>query len=314
MSRVCVVTDAGADVDKRVAEAWARVEASLRTILPASLYQLEPPAEVQAIDAVEAALGVVLPRDFRASLRIHNGTKWIFSTDGRRQPSPIPLNYLYDTNGIVEATRMWRDNYHPEPNWDDPRVWAYLVDDGNNLFLNGPVRPIVGSPGAVLVGDMNGDVQWLLDFDPAPGGTPGQVVRVDVELSTWDVLAPSWTQLLVRYAEDLELFATAPDRSTLEIDQDCGPACEWGGSTPSDSWGVRPAWLLHVQARDPYPYHRAEIEANGMQWRNERNERCTLDGEHKPHVFRSMDRHNPCGGGQTSVDKDADRRRWDHPY
>jgi hypothetical protein len=51
-----------------------------------------------------------------------------------------------------------------------------------------------------------------------------------------------------------------------------------------------------------------------MQWRNERNERCTLDGEHKPHVFRSMDRHHPCGGGQTSVDKEADRRRWDYPY
>jgi hypothetical protein len=27
------------------------------------------------------------------------------------------------------------------------------------LWLNGPVRPIIGSPGAVVVGDMNGDVQ-----------------------------------------------------------------------------------------------------------------------------------------------------------
>lgn len=49
-----------------------------------------------------------------------------------------------------------------------------------------------------------------------------------------------------------------------------------------------------------------------MQWHNERNQRCTLEGEHKPHVFGSMDRHNPCGGGQTRVDRDADRRRWDH--
>lgn len=116
------------------------------------------------------------------------------------------------------------------------------------------------------------------------------MVRVDVECASWDVLAPSWTQLLVRYAEDLELFAADPDNSTLEID-DLGPAREWGGSTPSDPLGVRPAWLLDVHARDPYPYHRAEIEAHAMQWRNERNER---------------------GGGQASVDKDADRRRWDH--
>src|SRR5262245_6981962 len=103
----------------------------------------------------------------------------------------------YDTNLIIERTRMWRDGYHPKPNWDDPQVWAYMVDR-EMFWLNGPVRPVIGSPGTVVVGDANGDVHWLLDFDPAPGGRPGQVVRVDVELASWDVLAPSWTQLLVR--------------------------------------------------------------------------------------------------------------------
>ncbi|MEU5910209.1 SMI1/KNR4 family protein [Micromonospora sp. NPDC047527] len=245
------MTDTGAGVDKGVTEAWTRIEAGLSSVLPASVRQLKAPAPVQAVDALEAALAVPLPRDFRASLRIHNGTKWGYDS-GQLQPSPVPLDYLYDTNEIIEMTRMWRDNYHPEPEWDDPQVWAYLVDQGEHLCLNGPVRPIIGSPGAVVVGDMNGDVQWLLDFDPAPGGTPGQVVRVDVECATWDVLAPSWTQLLVRYAEDLELFAADPDNSPLEIDHFAGPACEWG-STPSDSWGVRPAWLQNVQARSPYP-------------------------------------------------------------
>lgn len=216
------------------------------------------------------------------------------------------------TDLIIERTRMWRASYDPEPNWDDPEVWAYLVDR-EMLWLNGPVRPIIGSPGTVAVGDTNGDIQWLLDFDPAPGGTPGQVIRVDVECSTWDVLAPSWTLLLVRYAEDLEQFATDPDHAALKIDE-LGPGCEWGGSTLSEPWGVRPAWLLDVHARDPYPYHRARCEASVMQWRDERNQRCTIDGMHNPHVFHSMDTLHPCGGGQTSVDKEADRRRWDHPY
>jgi len=126
------------------------------------------------------------------------------------------------------------------------------------ICLYGPVRPIVGSAGAVLVGDMNGDVHWFLDLDPAPGGRPGQVVRVDVECSSWVVLAASWTDLLVRYAEDLELHAASPDSSPLEIDQDHGPACEWG-STPTDSWTTRPAWLRDVQALNPYPWEaRAE--------------------------------------------------------
>ncbi|TYB92188.1 hypothetical protein FXF53_28960 [Micromonospora sp. WP24] len=245
MSRLRVVTRMGAD--ERVREAWMRVEGGLGRVLPASLPQLAAPAEVPAIDAVEVALAVSLPEDFRASLRIHDGTGWPDPGSGR--PSPVPLDYLYDTDQIIKATRMWRDNYHPEPDWDDPQVWAHLVDE-EQLFLNGPVRPVVGSPGAVVVGDLNGDVHWLLDLDPAPGGTPGQVVRVDIECASWDVLAPSWTQLLVRYAEDLELFATDPDASSLTIDQHVGPACEWG--TSPDLGGTRPAWLRDVQARDPH--------------------------------------------------------------
>jgi len=308
--RVQVVTDVGADVDERVTEAWSRVEAGLRRVLPASLQQLNSPATIAAIDAAEAALGVPLPPDFRASLCIHNGTDAGPALPSPA-PSPVPLECLYDTNLIIERTRMWRNGGERDPNWDDPQVWAYMVDQGM-LSVHGPVLPMIGSPGTVVVGDMNGDVWWLLDVDPAPGGLPGQVVRVDVECASWDVLAPSWTELLFRYAVDLELFAADPDSSTLQID-DRGPACEWSGGRSSASPGARPAWLLDVQARDPYPDHRAECEATAMQWRNERNERCLLDGEHKPHVFRLMDRHNPCGGGQTGVDKDADRRRWDHP-
>lgn len=233
--------------EARVAEAWARIEAGLSSVLPGSPRQLAAPAEVPAIDAVEAALAVSLPQDFRVSLGIHNGTRWI--RPGSGQPSPVPLNHLYDTEQIIEATRMWRENHAPDAVFDDPRVWAHLVDS-EMICLNGPVRPIVGSTGAVVVGDMNGDVHWLLDLDPAPGGTPGQVVRVDVECSSWDVLAPSWTRLLVRYADDLELMTVDPANSPLAIDQGLGPACEWG--TVPDHWGTRPAWLRDVQPRDPY--------------------------------------------------------------
>jgi cell wall assembly regulator SMI1 len=231
------------EFDESVEAAWARVEAGLGRVLPGSLTQLAAPADAAAIDAVEAALGVTLPPDFRGSLGIHNGTAW----DG---PSPVPLDYLYDTDGLVEMTRMWRDNYAADPVFDDPRVWAHLVDRGE-LGLNGPVRPIVGAADAVVVGDMNGDVWWFLDLDPPPGGTPGQVVRVDVECASWDVLAPSWTRLLGRYADDLELLATDPDSSGLMIEDRLGPACEWG-STPTDAWRTRPPWLRDVPALDPH--------------------------------------------------------------
>ncbi|MGH3657614.1 MAG: SMI1/KNR4 family protein [Micromonosporaceae bacterium] len=95
------MAETGTYADERVADAWARIDAGLGRVLPASLRQLAAPAEVEAIDAVEAALAVVLPQDFRASLRIHNGTRGIFSGSG--QPSPVPLDCLYDTHQIVEA-------------------------------------------------------------------------------------------------------------------------------------------------------------------------------------------------------------------
>jgi cell wall assembly regulator SMI1 len=225
-----------------VAAVWASIEAGLRRVLPDSLRLLAPPAGEPAIDAVQAALGIALPPDFRESLRVHNGTGW-----GR--PTPVPLDRLYDTDGIVEATRMWRDNDSSDATVDNPEAWAYLVDT-NHLSLTGPVRPIVGGPGRVMVGDMNGDVHWYLDFDPAPGGTPGQVVRVDIECGQWDVLAPSWRELLLRYADDLDSYAADPHSSALDIDLGAGPACEWGLAPGTDA--VRPGWLRGVRPRDPY--------------------------------------------------------------
>jgi hypothetical protein len=94
MSRVCVVTDTGADVDKRAAEAWALVEVGLSRVLTASLRQLSAPAAVQAIDAVEAALAVPLPQDFpRQSPHSQ-----------RNRPRPDTAGMPYDTSLIIERT------------------------------------------------------------------------------------------------------------------------------------------------------------------------------------------------------------------
>ncbi|NUR73398.1 MAG: SMI1/KNR4 family protein [Hamadaea sp.] len=229
------------DLDRAAAEAWTRVEYALFRVLPAAVPMLRPPATDAAIDAVAAELGLALPADFRASLRVHDGTGY--------QPSAVPLDNLYSTEEIVEATGMWRDNSDDDPLWTDPGVLAYLIDKGE-LRASGPVRPTLSAENRVVVGTMNGDVWWLLDLDPPAGGTPGQVVRVDPECGTWDVLAPSWTDLLHRYADDLERFAADPATSALKINEEVGPACEWGERP--EATGVRPEWLRHVPARNPY--------------------------------------------------------------
>ena len=51
---------------------------------------------------------------------------------------------------------------------------------------------------------MNGRVLWMLDFAPPAGGTPGQVIRVDVECLDWQVVAPSFGVFLEGYVDALE--------------------------------------------------------------------------------------------------------------
>lgn len=237
-----------AETDQRsfedVESAWARVEAALRRVLPDSLPLLAGPAAASEIDAIEAALEVVLPPDFRASLGIHNGSNF-------GGPAPVPLDHLFSAGEIVEMTQAWDSD--DDPDLDSPPVMACLIDEGM-IHVSGPVRPTSSLGSRVVVGTMNGDVNWFIDLDPPEGGTPGQVVRLDVECCQWDVLAPSWTVLLVRYAEDLERFADDPERSSLKIDEGSGPACEWG-IDPVDN-PPRPAWLRDVQARRPSTWTR----------------------------------------------------------
>ena len=71
--------------------------AALRRVLPDSLPLLAGPAEASEIDAIEVALGVTLAPDFRASLRIHNGSNY-------GNPTPVPLEYLF------QHRRYRRDN------------------------------------------------------------------------------------------------------------------------------------------------------------------------------------------------------------
>ncbi|MEU8241190.1 SMI1/KNR4 family protein [Actinoplanes missouriensis] len=219
----------------QVRAAWERIETGLLRVLPESVSRLEEPADDAAIDIVQAELGLALPADFRASLLIHNGTSW-------GMPQPLPMDQLYSAEEIVEATQMWRDNADDDSDFHDPGKLAYYIDHGM-LRVDGPVHRLMGGEGRIVVATMNGDVWWLLDLDPAPGGTPGQVIRVDIECAEWDVLAPSWTELLLRYARDLERFP----ESELSIEPDLGPACEWG-----QGGSERPAWLAGVSPVDPY--------------------------------------------------------------
>lgn len=107
------------------------------------------------------------------------------------------------------------------------------VEDGI-IFVQGPVKPRFGSRAWIPFSTLDGHVQRYIDFEPAPGGTEGQVIETDPESCTYRVLAPSFADFLEGYADSLE-------RGEFEIDADGIRSPEAGAPDPT-GWGV-PSYL-----------------------------------------------------------------------
>lgn len=151
--------------DGSVAASWARIESWLDAHAPGTRATLNPPADLTALDTVEAAIGRRLPPDVAASLRCHDGvgldehTKgWFMLLDGY-----IPLSAA----GIVDQWRMLGESLSRlgddmVGHWWHP-LWlpVGLHNTGDTLFVD--QRPGTGHD---AVGD-------LLTHDSAEVGTWG---------------------------------------------------------------------------------------------------------------------------------------------
>jgi|GEM_PF-3930025 len=76
--------------------------------------------------------------------------------------------------------------------------------DANIATIRGPVRPYWFGPLRVPFAHRNGEVLWVIDLDPGPGGDVGQVIYDDAECVHLEVLASSIGELLAQYASELE--------------------------------------------------------------------------------------------------------------
>ena len=172
---------------------WARLESWARNNAPEILSELNDGATSNDIEALESVLDVTLPPAFKASLAIHNG-----EDDG------WPCRVFAEHGAYLSTTRIaeeWRDRQkhagevESEPGEDAP-------DDV--ISVDGPVQAKLFLPGWVPFLECNGDVFWAMDFSPAPGGTPGQIIEVDWEGCSWSVIADSFTEFFEDYVADLE--------------------------------------------------------------------------------------------------------------
>lgn len=166
-------------------DAWQRIEAWLSVNAPRVHKGLGEPASEQSIVAVERELGFALPAEYRASLQIHDGErKDVGAIRGWR------LNSLRD---LIEEYRMMSQVLRSES-------FSKYADERNELGL----RPGYWHPRWIPIASDRSANHYLMDLDPAPEGTLGQIFVFDHEQGPEQLEARSIGEWLLRYAEALE--------------------------------------------------------------------------------------------------------------
>jgi len=193
-----------------VATSWRTIEAVLWENAHSVYRALRKPATAAQFARLTKTVPAKLPRDFVQSLKTHDGLR----------DSYLGLNRLFDYNALLPISAIlaeYRMMCDLQAEYDFPGRHA---DDDKRVRNDARWRP-----GWVPLLDADGD-KFVLDLDPAPGGSVGQVF-------TWsnagsppiEVLAPSFGEWLAGLAETLEKrrfrldefggiwLGTAPDAS-----------------------------------------------------------------------------------------------------
>lgn len=162
------------------------------TVAPETVGNLNPPAGPDQIaKLIETVPGA--PTALVALLEIHNGEQsisWI---------SVLP-------NGMqlmdVESILQFRE-YQTSTTDDFIENVDELVADHVMDRPVGPVKAVFSYSRRVPFAQLNGDVIWYLDLDPALGGKVGQVVEEDAESMRLRVIADSLDDLFEKYSRDI---------------------------------------------------------------------------------------------------------------
>ncbi len=225
-------------MNARVSAAWDRIERWLETNAPSALKHLGGPATPRDLEKLEATVGFPLPDEVKDIYSIHNGESGEGSGMLGDWDAFLPLLL------VLANWRLYVDLAEQLGGREDtPDRWRRQVEEGV-ISVKGPVKPLIGSTRWIPVTSMNGDVLRFLDFDPAPGGQPGQVIEVDPEGCMYQVVARSFVEFLEQHADALDRGEYVVVEGNLER------ACE----KPMDSmqWGL-PDYLRGVELESFVP-------------------------------------------------------------
>jgi len=164
---------------------WEKLEAIVQDTDPDLLADLAPPATDAEIATLEPALGMSLPADFVACLKIHNGQHG--NSHG-----------LFDGSEFLSTSRILQE-------W---RIWKGLLDGGDfegaEPSPQSSIRPVWWSP-AWIPFTYNGAGDHLcLDLDPTDVGIRGQIITLWHDDAVRAKQADSFMQWLTQYVEQMQ--------------------------------------------------------------------------------------------------------------
>lgn len=179
---------------------WQRIEAAMRAHAPDALQRLAPGADDQAIKQLEAVIQLALPQEFRDSYRVHEGGY------------TVGLVTSMEAMPLAQCAAIWTmlaDLLH-DGEWATQSPYYFTEEVARAGWQAGPVKPAWWQRSWIpLATDAAGNLSCL-DMDPAPGGTPGQIIDWDHECGPSRVLFTGFEQLLATFADQVEQGGANP--------------------------------------------------------------------------------------------------------
>ena len=184
------------------AAAFARIVAWLDRHAPPVAAGLRGPATDADLDGLERELKAAdppfpgeVPAALRAVLKVRNGGRDAAVLPGGPVFDECPFDLLSASN-IFEERAAWTRNQRESPLSADDLAYADDVSDPR-------VRRAGFLPAWLPFAEVGGNL-LCLDDDPAPGGTPGQVIALNHEDAGTHHLADSLTGYLEAAADAFE--------------------------------------------------------------------------------------------------------------
>jgi len=175
----------------RIAEIWQRIESVLELYDPKRLEGLREGATQTNIQALEREIAMELPKEFKESLSIHDGQE-------SRSSSILGGAWeLLSTSGALTQIRMYRELTQ------DKKLSSMFLGPSDGLKDTAKIKNIYWNSCSVPIGDNSGN-HFLLDLDPEPKGTYGQVIQFTRAVGPERVVAQSFADWLEKYAKRYE--------------------------------------------------------------------------------------------------------------